>query len=85
MTDMPTLCLVEYLNKSGEWTVGHGSYNFMNPTKYVNKMALGGKNGIYGVRLTGDDGKVYEKSLELELCEFCEEAHHPPFDGTCIL
>lgn len=79
---MPTLCKVEYKSANGWWT-GHGSFNFIDPQKYVEKFKSVHADNV---RLTDVDGNVYIKFPEtVELCEWCDEEHAAPFDGKCLL
>lgn len=82
---MPTLCRIEYMDHKGNWTTGHGSFSFLDPQKYVDKFTLLGRNRIYGVRLTSADGDQFERRLDREMCEHCDEEHFPPFDGSCLI
>lgn len=81
----PTFCRIEYMDRNGDWSTGHQAFNFIDPQRYVDKMALGGKNGIFGICLTDNDGNKYLRKMPPTTCKFCDEVHYPPHDGRCLL
>lgn len=88
MIPVPTLVKLEQWNsKTREWVVQHHAINLLHPETYVTRLASQGKIARVTDVETGEmfphDGTPNDPPGAP--CEFCEEHHVEPSNGSCLI
>lgn len=90
MTDV-FFCKLEYWDPStGDWTIGHRGVNLLHPRGYAERLAKNGKVGRVTVYARESAYEVEEVIQILDTpavasCNFCDETHPGPYDGSCLI
>lgn len=87
MLEHPTFVQLEYWDPAKEeWTIGHAGLNLLHPRRYVERLAAKGKIGRVTDKETGEVFQLADPQPQpKDLCEWCDDFHAAPFDGTCML